>query len=93
MIHLKTRPVYVSSYFMKIFLQYLKYEQGKMIGRIRKGKGKNKTVCQNQFFYNTFQCILKSNIDKNFTIHIYVRFGDLSHDITGCLIWTTRSPH
>ena len=36
--------------------------------------------------------ILKSNIDKNFTKHNYVKFGDLSHNITVCLIWTTRSP-
>ena len=64
-----------------------------MIGRILKVKDKNKTEGKNNFFYNAFRCILKSNIDKNFTKHNYVKFGDLSHDITVCLIWTTRSPH
>ena len=37
--------------------------------------------------------MLKSNIDNNFTEHNYVKVGDLSHDITVCLIWNTRSSH
>ena len=36
---------------------------------------------------------LNSNIDDNFTKHNHARFGDLSHDITVRLIWTTRSSH
>ena len=41
--------------------------------------------------YKVFRCISNSNIDKNFTKHNYAKFGDLSHDITVRLIWTTRS--
>ena len=93
MIHLKTCIIYLSSYFMKNFLQYHITNRQKGWIEFEKGKGKNKTECQNKKICNAFRCILKSNIDKNFTKHDYVKFGDRSHDITVCLIWTTRSPH
>ena len=52
------------------------------------------TECQYKYKnYDTFQCILNSNIDKNFTKHNNSKFGDLSHNITVHLIWTKRSPH
>ena len=40
-----------------------------------------------------FLCNLNSNIDNNFMILNYAKFGYLSHDITVRIIWTTRSPH
>ena len=55
MIHLKTHLVYSSSYFRKKLSAVSYYEQAKMIGQMRKGKGKNKTESQNNFFYNAFR--------------------------------------
>ena len=79
---LKNSPSLLKQLFHEKLSAVSYYEEAKMIGRIRKVKGKNKTSANIIFFYNAFRCILKSNINKNFTMHNYVKFGDMSHDIT-----------
>ena len=92
MIHLKIRLVYLTSYFMKKFSRNIIVRTNKNDSSNPERKRQKKQSANINFFYNTFQCILNSNIDKNFTKHNNSKFGDFSHDITFRPIWTTRSP-
>ena len=94
MIHLKTCLVYLTSYFMKNFRRKIIVRTDKNDSLTSERKRQKKTQCQMQlFFYNAFRCISNSNIDKNFSNHNNSKLGGLSHDVTVCLIWNTRSPH
>ena len=77
----------------QFILQYQTTNSQNYRSNWKRERQKQNGVPQSNFFHNAFRCILKYNIDKNFTKHNYVRFGDLSHGITVCLILTTRSPH
>ena len=91
MIHLKTRLVYLTSYFMKNFRRNIIVRTDKNDSSNPERKRQKKQSAKIIIFYNAFRCILNSNIDKNFTKHNNSKFGDLSHDITVCIILTTRS--